>query len=204
MTQQTTGRIGYEGVGHDPYGTGPVTPGWDVVPAPRPAPVAPHPASAWAATPYATVAPAPPASSGAPRSVVVVAVTVVALAVLTLVGVLLYPRIAAPVVTTATTAAPTTVVVPSPMSPGSSSGSSAGAYSCGSANGYAIEVLNGNVPCTSARWVTTMWTTDGTTPMSGTGPAGTPYSWTCSGVTTSGDEVASCVSKKGSTFTISR
>lgn len=213
MTQQVTGRIGYEGAGHGPYRPGTGTPGWDVVPAPRPAPVTPHPAPApaWAAAPYVPVAsgaPAPPASPGAPRPVVVVAVTVVALAVLTLVGVLLYPRIVAPVATTATTAAPTTVVVPAPASSGassgSSSGSSSGVYSCGSANGYAIEVLNGNVPCTSARWVTTTWTTDGTTPMSGTGPAGTPYSWTCSGVTTSGDEVASCVSKKGSTFTISR
>lgn len=209
MTQQVTGRIGFEGAGQGPYGWGPGAPGWDVVPTPRPAP-GPHPAPApvRAAAPYvpvATLAPVPPASPGAPHPLVVVALTVVALAVLTLVGVLLYPWVATPgtVVTAVPAAAPTTVVVPAPASSGSSSGSSSGAYSCGSANGYAIEVQNGNVPCTSARWVTTMWTTDGTTPMNGAGPAGTPYSWSCSSTATS-TEVGSCVSRMGSTFTITR
>ena len=152
--------------------------------------------------PY-VVQPAPPAQgSGVFRYVALGCGTLLVLGALVLVGLMVIPRAATPVVVaagTTTGGGESGPVVGTVASSGSVGTVPAGGYSCGTtASGHSVTIVNGTVPCDHAVTVAAQWLSSGSTPGDGEGSAGTMYSWTC---TTSGGG-GWCTSKMGSHLSI--
>ncbi|MCD2196119.1 hypothetical protein LQ327_22360 [Actinomycetospora endophytica] len=145
--------------------------------------------------PYVLQAAPPPQESTVFRYVALACGTLLVIGALVLVGLMLIPRAAAPVVVAGSSApAPLVATVTAPST-------ATGGSSCGTtASGHSVTIVNGTVPCDHAVTVATQWLSSGTTPGYGEGSAGTMYSWTCTTTTSGGGW---CTSKMGSHLSIS-